>query len=488
MKPHSIKILIEETNINYHGWAAIADGFMHLPTVKRHLGLGFTCGFQEIRHNSGRYGFDLENWNALGAACLKKLQDGSLSMQKLEKQHKFQGQKINRICREAEKADLKKTSLRQMTGWLKKLWPLYLELNALGSIPVLSDYDHNLLTNKLLAILRFHDVSQKKTQDVLNGLITPEQITLFWQEQKDLLAIAAKIKNFKAALKAPELMRHAKKYAWLNYGYQGPLNTFADFAERLKKIYGQKNSPKAQLVEYAGFLKKIEAKRKNTEIALGLNKKERLLFAAARNFTYLKIYRVSVRHYFSFVCDNLFAEIGARLKLSPKIFQFSTREEILRLVQGKKVDVKKIRDRTRYVFEYVTPAGRTFLSKEKARRFKKSSVIEEKIIASDQLKGQAAFLGRAMGKAKLVFSAKDLPKVQHGDILVAISTNPDFLPAMYRANAFVTDHGGITSHAAIVAREMKKPCLIGTKIATKIFKNGDIIEVDANQGVVRKIS
>ena len=58
---------------------------------------------------------------------------------------------------------------------------------------------------------------------------------------------------------------------------------------------------------------------------------------------------------------------------------------------------------------------------------------------------------------------------------------------MHKAAAFVTDAGGILSHAAITAREMKKPCVIGTQIATKVFKDGDFIEVDANKGIVRKI-
>jgi pyruvate,water dikinase len=58
---------------------------------------------------------------------------------------------------------------------------------------------------------------------------------------------------------------------------------------------------------------------------------------------------------------------------------------------------------------------------------------------------------------------------------------------MMRAAAFVTDIGGITSHAAIVSREMGKPCVIGTKMATKVLKDGDLIEVDATKGVVRKI-
>jgi len=58
---------------------------------------------------------------------------------------------------------------------------------------------------------------------------------------------------------------------------------------------------------------------------------------------------------------------------------------------------------------------------------------------------------------------------------------------MIRAAAFVTDEGGITCHAAIVAREMKKPCVIGTRIATKVFKEGDWVEVNADKGMVRKL-
>ena len=57
---------------------------------------------------------------------------------------------------------------------------------------------------------------------------------------------------------------------------------------------------------------------------------------------------------------------------------------------------------------------------------------------------------------------------------------------MQKASAFVTNQGGITSHAALVAREMRKPCIINTKIATQVFKDGDILEVDAHNGTVKK--
>lgn len=71
--------------------------------------------------------------------------------------------------------------------------------------------------------------------------------------------------------------------------------------------------------------------------------------------------------------------------------------------------------------------------------------------------------------------------------MVSASTSPQLLPAMKQAAAFLTDVGGITSHAAIVARELKKPCVVGTKYATQILKDGDMVEVDANKGIVRRI-
>ena len=88
---------------------------------------------------------------------------------------------------------------------------------------------------------------------------------------------------------------------------------------------------------------------------------------------------------------------------------------------------------------------------------------------------------------KIIIRAKDMWKMQKGDVLVSIATDPDVVPAMKKASAIVTEQGGITSHAAIVSRELGIPCIIGTKIATKIFKDGDMVEVDANKGVVRKI-
>ncbi len=107
--------------------------------------------------------------------------------------------------------------------------------------------------------------------------------------------------------------------------------------------------------------------------------------------------------------------------------------------------------------------------------------------AATSIKGEAAYKGKVSGKVCRVMGHMDFGKIREGQILVSPMTMVDFLPEMKKAAAFITDEGGVTCHAAIVAREMKKPCIIGTKIATQIFKDGDTVEVDAETGVVRKV-
>ncbi|MBS3136622.1 hypothetical protein J4401_06750 [Candidatus Woesearchaeota archaeon] len=100
--------------------------------------------------------------------------------------------------------------------------------------------------------------------------------------------------------------------------------------------------------------------------------------------------------------------------------------------------------------------------------------------------GIAASPGMATGTARVAHSYKEAEaKIMKGDILVTGMTTPDFMPSMKKISAIVTDEGGITSHAAVISREMNIPCIVGTGIATKMLKDGMKIEVDAYQNVVK---
>ena len=98
--------------------------------------------------------------------------------------------------------------------------------------------------------------------------------------------------------------------------------------------------------------------------------------------------------------------------------------------------------------------------------------------------GSAASPGMAAGPVKVLQSTNELDKILKGDIMVAEMTTPDFVPAMKRAAAILTDQGGRTSHAAIVSRELGIPCIVGTSKATKTFKDGQIVTVDGSSGKV----
>ena len=103
------------------------------------------------------------------------------------------------------------------------------------------------------------------------------------------------------------------------------------------------------------------------------------------------------------------------------------------------------------------------------------------------INGKVAYMGLVKGRVKLILNPAKIKALKKGQVLITSMTTPDFIVAMKRAAAIVTDEGGLSCHAAIISRELEIPCIIGTKFATKIFKDGDMVEVDANKGIVRKI-
>ena len=103
------------------------------------------------------------------------------------------------------------------------------------------------------------------------------------------------------------------------------------------------------------------------------------------------------------------------------------------------------------------------------------------------INGNSAYPGKAKGVVRVVTDPKKAGVFNKGDILVTGMTRPEFLHLVKKSAAFITDAGGMLSHAAISARELKKPCVVGTLVATKVFKNGDKIEVDAKKGIIKKL-
>jgi pyruvate,water dikinase len=125
----------------------------------------------------------------------------------------------------------------------------------------------------------------------------------------------------------------------------------------------------------------------------------------------------------------------------------------------------------------------------KAKKYYSSVNIEKVIIDKNikELLGTCACSGHAKGTVKIINEVREMNKMKKGNVMVSHTTFPNLVPAMKMASAIITEDGGMTCHAAIVARELGRPCITGIKIATKVLKDGDLVEIDADNGIVKII-
>jgi phosphohistidine swiveling domain-containing protein len=212
----------------------------------------------------------------------------------------------------------------------------------------------------------------------------------------------------------------------------------------------------------------------------------KLLIKVSEDFTYWQDERKKstlwTTHYFSLILN----EISKRTDIPADELKYMTPREVSKIFENKP---------TREVLQQRKENGVFYWDKEghEALYGKDADEIKNKILGStdlsdvDDFRGLTASMGKATGRVKILKSVKEINKIEKGDILVAVMTRPDYVPAMKKAAAIVTDEGGVTSHAAIVSRELGIPCIIGTKIATKVLKDGMLVEVNANHSWVKII-
>jgi phosphohistidine swiveling domain-containing protein len=218
--------------------------------------------------------------------------------------------------------------------------------------------------------------------------------------------------------------------------------------------------------------------------------KEKQLLDIARRLAYLKDLKDDFRRQGVFHGRSLFEEIAKRTDVELEDISYLQESEIVDfLANGNKVpeDVVKNRKNMGFVI-YFTPEHEVICKTgegiEPALEERGFAFAEESV--SEEIRGTPASPGKVSGRVTIVKGVSDLDKVKKGDILVAVTTHPDYVPAMRRAAAIVTDEGGLTSHAAIVSREFGLPCVVGTRRVTKLLKDGDTVEVDADSGSVVK--
>lgn len=239
------------------------------------------------------------------------------------------------------------------------------------------------------------------------------------------------------------------------------------------------------------FLESInDIKKPNDSIKIEKNIPQNLMYYCEINhiFSYYRQYSAEFFSKLSFesrpFLDKVAKKIGINyselLKLSPV--------EIMKLLKEGKVITKNIINKRKgdYIHSLNKEKDIIILDKSKIKKFIK--LVSHKVDKKEKiLRGVSANKGVVRGRAKIILSTGNFSKMKNGDVLVTTMTTPEFVSVMQKSSAIVTDIGGLLCHAAIISREMNIPCIIGTKIATKVLKDGDLVEVDADKGVVKII-
>ena len=364
---------------------------------------------------------------------------------------------------------------KELFGWDEILW-------RRGQIQNLLEFNNNYLTSYVRNLI-VEKFCQKREIEYFNALSQPGYRTMTERQDEDFAELIQKARK----LKKKEILnnfieKHRQKYEWMIYGWTGPALDDNYFLNNLKlALKSGKILPelKKKEVERNTLLKK----QKN--ILRRLDKKEKKLVLLLRALLEGKAKRVEAHSLTYFIADKINSEIAKRTYLSLNQLRVVPPFEIKKVFKKEMADqLNKEREFVVYWFE--KGKGVAKLIGEKGRN-KFQYVLDRvpKVKKTDELKGELAYPGHLKGKVRIVLSQDDFKKFKKGEILVTRVTDPSYVPIMKIAKAIITDIGGITCHAAIVARELKKPCIIGTKIATKVLHDGDLVEVDANKEIVK---
>jgi phosphoenolpyruvate synthase/pyruvate phosphate dikinase len=261
----------------------------------------------------------------------------------------------------------------------------------------------------------------------------------------------------------------------VSYDYGGPT---LSYGEVIRAIQERKLQKKEKLPSRKILIKVCNFK-----------KEEKHIFEILSSLSYTKDLRNATDDFAHYCLDNFFREIARRHRLDKTEVRYLWPEELENLIRGVKFYSRAyIQEKIKHC-AVVIKSGRIkyFVGSESEKEIDKIINLKDIDNEMSEFHGMCASSGKVLGRVKILESYAQVDKVQDEDILVTNMTSPRYMAAILRAGAIVTDEGGLTCHAAIIARELKKPCIIGTKIATKVLKDGDFVEVDANKGVVKII-
>jgi len=370
-----------------------------------------------------------------------------------------------RISNASEMSDEKLKDL------FKEWTDVYLGFWKNGFLPELSNWGgEQLLKKKLLEIDKDNFVM------LFERLAAPEDLSFFQKEELDLLRI--KLMDEKDR----KIEEHRKSYFWIRNSYgHVEVAPVSFFQERLDSLTREKAEKLIGKIE--NFPEKTRMDKKQLADEYNLPKDiseigEKLGFC---------IWWQDLRKKYIFIANHctriLIEELNKRLEIPVEELEAYTFPEMLELLfENKRINYE---ERKKGFLEYLhEDESLEFFEGEKANKILEKYIQVKVDKEVKEVKGTVVSIGKAKGKARILLTPKEAEKVEKGDVLVAPMTSPDYIIAMRKASAIVTDEGGMTCHAAIVSRELGIPCIVATGIATKVLKDGDLVKVDAEKGII----
>ena len=327
--------------------------------------------------------------------------------------------------------------------------------------------------------------SRKGLQQFLDGVYRPTQWPRSSLEQRDLLKIA----GLKGESQVRALTNHTQKYRHLALH-----DTLADtpfdlgyFETRLKVLLNTN--------EYRRTKKILESADAEIRRANQLLRRSELPSSIKRRIHFVRSYmflRTESIDYVTTVYEayqRVFVSFARLFGLSIyEALHMTYQEILLSLRRGKLAKPKsEIRGRADHGYAYLIAPHASFLVTGADVDRLQALIIPrgEGIHKLQRVKGQTAYSGKVKGIVRVILDSHRANELKEGEILVTAMTNPEYVPAMKRSVGIITNEGGILCHAAIMSREFQKPCIIGTRNATDVFATGDVIFLDADDGIAK---
>ncbi|MFH1207177.1 MAG: PEP-utilizing enzyme [Patescibacteria group bacterium] len=323
------------------------------------------------------------------------------------------------------------------------------------------------------------------------GLITmmkPAYLSVVQQYQRELLRLSGK--QYVSMLDFTDVLN---RLDWIVMSWDGghvitPEKARRDLRPLKKMSTGKRRAMARRIDNYA-----TDILRQRARIFRKYHLPRKILwryFAILDQFSQLHDWRKEGQTRCSQIVFKALQEMSRRFRIPFASIVYYMNDEVRSLCsRGERVSGKVLRARRTGLTWVINGNKFQEATGRHAYRLVKALVLDQlRARREAEVRGIPANHGLVRGRVLRAMSAREANSlIRKGDVLVASMTTVDYVPAMHKAAAIVTDDGGLNCHAAIVARELGVPCIVGTKIATQVFKTGDRIEVDATSGIVRKI-